>query len=156
MNETKSISSGQLYQNMWKNPPADIPTDTERAHNCSKIFDPQLSYATVCRQPSVNHQHILWKNPLADITKDTEREQNRSKIVNPQRSYDTASREPSINHQHLFSSVQFENKMERVKSVDAWINETQNLSRNTINQDITMAWLLQQNVLYIEISNFKG
>ena len=68
----------------------------------------------------------------------------------------TASREPSINHQHLFSSVQFENKMERVKSVDAWINETQNLSRNTINQDITMAWLLQQNVLYIEISNFKG
>ena len=144
MNETKSISSGQLYQNIWKNPPADITTDTERAHNYSKIFNPQLSYDTVCRQPSVNHQHILWKNPLADITKDTEKEQNRSKIVNPQRSYDTASREPSIN------------KMERVKSVDAWINETQNLSRNTINQDITMAWLLQQNVLYIEISNFKG
>ena len=98
MNETKSISSGQLYQNIWKNPPADITTDTETAHNYSKIFNPQLSYDTVCRQPSVNHQHILWKNPLADITKDTEKEQNRSKIVNPQRSYDTASREPSINH----------------------------------------------------------
>ena len=140
MNETKSISSGQLYQNMWKNPPADIPTDTERAHNCSKIFNPQLSYATVCRQPSVNHQHILWNNPLADITKDTEKEQNRSKIVNPQRSYDTTSREPSIN------------KMERVKSVDAWINETNNLSRNTTNQDITMA----TKCTYIEIPNFKG
>ena len=80
MNEYKLISGGQLYQNVWKNPPTDIPNDTEREQNYSKIF-------------------------------------------NPQRSYDKVFREPSINNQYLLNSVQFENKMERVKSVDAWIDE---------------------------------
>ena len=51
--------------------------------------------------------------------------------------------------------------MGRVKSVDAWIDElspyeTQILSRNTTNQDITMAWLLQQNVPHIEMPTFNG
>ena len=48
-----------------------------------------------------------------------------------------------------------------MKSIDAWIeelslHEKQNLSRNTINQDITMAWLLQQNLPRIEIPTFNG
>ena len=105
MNEYKSISAGQLYQNVWKNPLTDIPKDTEREQNYSKIFNPQRSYDTVYRQPSMNHKHILPKNPLADIPKDTEREKIYSKIVNPQRSYDTVYRESSINHQHLFGPV---------------------------------------------------
>ena len=51
--------------------------------------------------------------------------------------------------------------MERVKSVDAWIDEwspyeTQNLTRNTANQEITMAGLLQQNLPRIEIPTFNG
>ena len=123
MNEYKSISAGQLYQNVWKNPLTDIPKDTEREQNYSKIFNPQRSYDTVCRQSSINHKHILQKNPLADIPKDTESEQIYSKIVNPQRSYDTVYRESSTNHQHLFNPLQFDNKMERVKSVDAWIDK---------------------------------
>ena len=50
--------------------------------------------------------------------------------------------------------------MERVKSRDAWINElspyeTQNLRRNTTNLDITMAWMLQQNLPRTEIPTFK-
>ena len=50
--------------------------------------------------------------------------------------------------------------MERVKSGDAWINElspyeTQNLRRNTTNLDITMAWMLQQNLPRTEIPTFK-
>ena len=50
--------------------------------------------------------------------------------------------------------------MERMKSVDDWIDElrpyeTQNLSRNATNQDITMAWILQQNLLLIEIPAFN-
>ena len=116
---------------------------------------------TVYRQPSINREHILPKNQLADIPKDTEREQIYSKIVNPQHFYDTVYRESSINHQHLFSPVQFENKMERVKSVDVWIDElspyqTQLLSRNATNQDITVAWLLQQNFSCIEMPTFNG
>ena len=48
-----------------------------------------------------------------------------------------------------------------MKSIDAWIeelslHEKQNLSRNTINQDITVAWLLQQNLPRIEIPTFNG
>ena len=48
-----------------------------------------------------------------------------------------------------------------MKSVDAWMDElspyeTQNLSRNATNQDITMAWLLQQNLPRIEIPAFNG
>ena len=48
--------------------------------------------------------------------------------------------------------------MERVKLVDGGINElslyeAQNISRNATNQDISVAWLLQQNLLHIEISN---
>ena len=161
MNEYKSISAGQLYQNLWKNPLTDIPKDKEREQNCSKSFNPQRSYDTVYRQPSINHEHILQKNLLADITKGTEREQIYSKIVNPKSSYDTVYRESSINHQHLFSPVQFENKMERVQSVDAWIEElspyeTQLLSRNATNQEITLAWLLQQNLPRIEIPTFNG
>ena len=65
----------------------------------------------------------VWKNPQADISKYTEREQNYNKIFNPQRSYDKVYREPSIKNQYLLNSVQFENKMETVKSVDAWIDE---------------------------------
>ena len=53
MNEYKSISAGQLYQNVWKNPLTDIPKDTEREQNCSKSFNPQRSYDTVYRQPSI-------------------------------------------------------------------------------------------------------
>ena len=50
--------------------------------------------------------------------------------------------------------------MERVKLVDGGINElspyeAQNLSRNATNQDITMAWLLQQNLPRIEIPTFN-
>ena len=115
MKEYKSISAGWLYENVWKNPLADIPKDTKREQNYSKIFNSQRSLDTVYRQPSINHQHILWKNPPADIPKDTEREQNYSKIVNLQHSYDTIYRESSINHQHLFRPVQLKNKMERVK-----------------------------------------
>ena len=75
------MSAGQLYQNVWKNPPADIPKDTEREPN------------------------------------------KYSRIVNPQRFYEIVYRETFINHEYLLYSFQFENKMERVKSVDAWINE---------------------------------
>ena len=51
--------------------------------------------------------------------------------------------------------------MDGVKSVDAWVDElslyeTQLLSRNTTNQDIIMAWLLQQNLTRIEIPTFNG
>ena len=51
--------------------------------------------------------------------------------------------------------------MERVKSVDAWIDElspyeTQLLKRNANNHGITMAWLLQQNLPGIEIPSFNG
>ena len=64
------------------------------------------------------------------------------------------------NHQHLFSPNQLENRMEGAKSVDAWIGqwipyETQNLSRNATNQDINMAWLLQQNLPRIEMPTFN-
>ena len=50
--------------------------------------------------------------------------------------------------------------MERMKSVDDWIDElrpyeTQNLSRNATNQDITMAWILQQNLPRMEIPTFN-
>ena len=50
--------------------------------------------------------------------------------------------------------------MERVKSVDAWISklspyEIQNLSRNTTNQYIIIAWLLQQHLPRIEIRTFN-
>ena len=50
--------------------------------------------------------------------------------------------------------------MERVKSVDVWINklspyEIQNLSRNTTNQYIIIAWLLQQHLPRIEIRTFN-
>ena len=65
-----------LVRNVWKNPLAGTPKDTEREQNYSEIFNPQCSYDTVYRQPSINHQHILWKNPLAGIPKDTERKQN--------------------------------------------------------------------------------
>ena len=65
-----------LVRNVWKNPLAGTPKDTEREQNYNRIFNPQCSCDTVYRQPSINHQHILWKNPLADIPKDTERKQN--------------------------------------------------------------------------------
>ena len=119
--EHKSISVGQLYQNVWKNPLTDIPKDTKREQNYSNIFNPPRF--TVYRQPSIKHKHILRKNPLANIPKDTDREQIYSKIVNLQCSYNTVYRESSINYQHLFCPVQLENKMERVKSVDAWIDK---------------------------------
>ena len=57
-----------LVRNVWKNPLAGTPKDTEREQNYNRIFNPQCS----CD----NHQHILWKNPLAGIPKDTERKQN--------------------------------------------------------------------------------
>ena len=59
INEYKSITAGQLYQNLWKNLLTDIPKETEREQNYSKLFNPQLSYDTVYRQPSINYQHIL-------------------------------------------------------------------------------------------------
>ena len=88
--EYKSISAGQLYQNVWKNPLTDIPKDTKREQNYSNIFNPPRF--TVYRQPSIKHGHILRKNPLANIPKDTDREQIYSKIVNLQCSYDSLQR----------------------------------------------------------------
>ena len=87
--EYKSISVGQLYQNVWKNPLINIPKDTKREQNYSNIFNPPRF--TVYRQPSIKHEHILRKNPLANIPKDTDGEQINSKIVNLQCSYDSTT-----------------------------------------------------------------
>ena len=58
MNEYKLISGGQLYQNVWKNPPTDIPNDTEREHNYSKIFNPQRSYDSLQTTLNKSRTHL--------------------------------------------------------------------------------------------------
>ena len=59
MNKYKSISAGQLHQNVWKNPLTDIPKDTEREQNYRKIFNPQRSYDTVYRQLSFSVKLLI-------------------------------------------------------------------------------------------------
>ena len=59
INEYKSISAGQLYGGVWKNSLSDIPKDTKRDQDYSKIVNPQGSYDTVYRHPSINHQHTF-------------------------------------------------------------------------------------------------
>ena len=66
INEYKSISTDQLYQSIWKNPPADIFKDTEIKQNYSKIVNSQCSYDTVYKQLSINQPtHLqsssIWK-----------------------------------------------------------------------------------------------
>ena len=45
--EYKSISAGQPYQSVWKNPLVDILKDTETEQNCSKIVNPKRLYDIV-------------------------------------------------------------------------------------------------------------
>ena len=59
MNEYKSIFTGKLCQDIWKNSPEGIPKDTEGEQNYRKIINPQRSYVTVYQESFINYQHLF-------------------------------------------------------------------------------------------------
>ena len=98
---------------------------SHRHHNDidnATVEEPQKINEYKAMSPGQLYQSV-WKNPLVDTPKDTKRDKNQIKIVKSQCSYDTVYRQPSMNHQYTFSLAQFENKMKRAKSVDAWIDK---------------------------------
>ena len=120
MNEEDDINQSQIKEKLIKfsnqSPRHYSDIDTTAVEQSQKFTEyKSISVKQVYQD--------VWKNPLTDIPKHTAREQNYSNIFNPQSSYDRVYRESYINHQHLFSPIQLENRMEGVKSVDAWIGE---------------------------------
>ena len=137
MRDYKSMSLGQLHENIWKNPLKSIPFDLEREEYSNKFDNRQRSYDPSFRKP--NYQPTFKPNEI----------KGNSIPIHINSYY------------HKEDPIKYEIESVRNKSIDSWIDElnpyeTELIDKNTTNQDITMAWLLQQNLPRIEIPIFNG
>ena len=99
-----------LVRNVWKNPLAGTPKDTEREQNYNRIFNPQCSCDSLQTTFNKSPTHLMEES--TSRYSQGHRKKTELLIHNV---FMIVYRERSINHQYLFNPVQFENKMARVK-----------------------------------------